>query len=179
MMHKKSPSTSSRRSRLMAHALYLIRAEDGNLFIVFFPFLCVMAVWGGIAVDLMRFESRRAALQSVTDRATLAAANLDQSQNPADVVLDYFTKSGMADHLDGPPLISEGFKRREVTVKGQYDLETMFMRHINNVMFTGGDRPDWTTLSAASNSTAVQGVGAVEVSLVLDLSGSMYSVIKN
>ncbi|WP_394154077.1 pilus assembly protein TadG-related protein [Loktanella salsilacus] len=177
MMQKTDPSHSPRFNRTRSWLMHLARSEDGNLFIVFLPMLFIMMVWGGIAVDLMRFESRRATLQGVTDRATLAAANLDQSLDPASVVQDYFVKSGLEDSMDGAPIVTEGYKRREVSVKGRYDLDTFFMRHLNNVLYATKSENDFKTLSAIANSTAVQGVGAVEVSLVLDLSGSMYYYI--
>ena len=176
-MRHTGQSHSQRSNRLRGWLLHLVRSEDGNLFLVFMPMLFIMMVWGGIAVDLMRFESRRATLQGVTDRATLAAANLDQSQDPASVVADYFAKSGLADSMDGPPIIEQGFKRREVSVKGRYELDTFFMRHLNNILYANNSENDFKTLTAVANSTAVQGVGAVEVSLVLDLSGSMYYYI--
>jgi len=88
-------------------------------------------------------------------------------------VADYFAKSGLADSMDGPPIIEQGYKRREVSVKGRYELDTFFMRHLNNILYANNSENDFKTLTAIANSTAVQGVGAVEVSLVLDLSGSM------
>ena len=164
--------------RLRENARTLIRSEDGNLFVTFIPMMLVMMLWGGIAVDLMRFESRRAVLQSVTDRATLAAANLDQRLNPDEVVRDYFAKAGMSDAID-KITVDQTTKRREVAVEADFRLDTLFMRHVNNMLFEPNNDTDWKTLTAPADSTAVQGVGAVEVSLVLDLSGSMYAYIKN
>ncbi len=93
MQGKNSKSAPKFRAALTARLTHILRSEDGNLFVVFVPLLFIMAIWGGIAVDLMRFESRRAALQGVTDRAVLAAANLDQKLDPKAVVFDYFTKA--------------------------------------------------------------------------------------
>lgn len=164
--------------RLGARARDLIRSEDGNLFITFLPMLGVMMLWGGIAVDLMRFESRRATLQSVTDRATLAAANLDQSLAIPDVVNDYFAKSGLSDSVKSIDW-EKTTTRREVSVDADFELKTLFLRHVNNWIFEENTDQDWSTLTAPAKSTATQGVGAVEVSLVLDLSGSMYAYIQN
>ena len=176
-MNQLPPSARLRR-RILGTLRHLTRSEDGNLFVTFIPMLFVMMLWGGIAVDLMRFESRRAALQSVTDRATLAAANLSQTLDPKAVVDDYFAKTGMADSLE-KTTVDQTTKRREVTVEADFKLDTMFLRHVNNFVFTENNDYDWKTLTAPADSTAVQGVGAVEVSLVLDLSGSMYAYIKN
>ncbi len=148
--------------------LRFVRSEDGNLFIVFLPLLFIMLAFGGMAVDFMRFETKRAMLQGVTDRATLAAANLAQTQDPKAVVVDYFTKAGMADQLSGDPVIDQTVGRRQVSVKSAVVMDTFFLRMLDGKL---------QTLSANATSTAVQGVGAVEVSLVLDLSGSMYNVV--
>ena len=164
-------------SRLTAWARHVVRSEDGNLFIVFFPMLIIMMLWGGIAIDLMRFESRRATLQSVTDRATLAAANLDQKLVPKDVVDDYFRKAGINGNVSWTTNVETAFKRREVSVDSGYDLDTLFMRYLTRLYFGEKTANNFDTLRTNADSTAVQGVGAVEVSLVLDLSGSMFSVI--
>ncbi|SEN57215.1 Putative Flp pilus-assembly TadE/G-like [Loktanella fryxellensis] len=156
--------TRSRQIRRLADRW---RAEDGGLYIMFLPMLAIMAIWGGIGVDMMRFESRRAMLQGVTDRAALAAANLGQSQTPSAVVTDYFLKAGMAPQLKST-VVNQSFQRRDVTVNSTYDMDTMFMRYLG---------PQFNTLAAPAVSSAVQGVGAVEVSLVLDLSGSMHNTI--
>ena len=50
------------------------RDEDGEIIILTLILLVVMLVVGGMGVDFMRFEARRVVLQSVSDRAVLAAA---------------------------------------------------------------------------------------------------------
>ncbi|MBU2359393.1 MAG: pilus assembly protein [Alphaproteobacteria bacterium] len=167
-MTQKHQSTQINRKGPVPRLAAFVRSEDGNLFMLAVPLILIMAIWGGIAVDLMRFESRRAMLQGVTDRAVLAAANLNQTQDPKLVVRDYFAKAGMADQLAGDAIVNQGYKRREVTVAGDYELNTFFMRYLGDA---------YKTLSAQTISTAMQGVGAVEVSLVLDLSGSMANTI--
>ncbi len=169
-MRQRHQSARISRKGPVRHLETFVRSEDGNLFVLAVPLILIMAIWGGIAVDLMHFESRRAMLQGVTDRAVLAAANLNQTQDPKLVVRDYFAKAGMADQLAGDAIVSQGYKRREVTVSGDYELDTFFMRYLGDT---------YKTLSARTISTAMQGVGAVEVSLVLDLSGSMANKIGN
>lgn len=143
------------------------REEDGSVIVLTLFLLVLMLILGGMAVDFMRFESRRAKLQGVTDRAVLAAADLDQELDPAAVVADYFAKAGMASYLDGPAEVSPpSTEYREVTAKGKMTLNTFFLRLI------GTD-----TLTARSASTAIEGVGNIEVSLVVDVSGSMREVI--
>jgi Flp pilus assembly protein TadG len=70
------------------------REEDGSI-ILFSLFLFVLMILiGGMAVDLMRFETRRVHVQNTLDSAMLAAADLDQDLDPEAVVRDYFAKAG-------------------------------------------------------------------------------------
>ena len=90
--------------------------EDGALIV--FSLMMIMILWfGGMAVDLMRYETTRAKLQGSLDRATLAAVNLDQIMPPADVVRDYLDKSGMLHFLQGEPNVSQGINYRVVTAQ--------------------------------------------------------------
>jgi hypothetical protein len=89
--------------------------------------------FGGMAVDLMRYETTRAKLQGSLDRATLAAADLDQVMAPADVVRDYLDKAGMLHFLQGEPSVSQGINYRVVTAQASapmplffYDLPRIF-----------------------------------------------------
>lgn len=143
------------------------KEEDGSVIVLTLFLLVLMLILGGMAVDFMRFESRRAMLQGVTDRAVLAAADLDQDLDPAAVVKDYFKKAGMENYLDGEPYVSPASTDyREVRANGRIDLDTYFLRLI------GMD-----VLTATATSTAIEGVGNIEVSLILDVSGSMNETI--
>ena len=143
-----------------------VRDEEGSLIILTLLLLVVMLVLGGMAVDFMRFESRRAMLQSVSDRAVLAAANLDQSLEAEQVVEDYFEKSGFGGSIVGKPFVSDSGGSRFVSVNADLDIDTFYLRMI------GID-----TLTASAASSAVEGVGDVEVSLVLDISYSMRQMV--
>lgn len=58
------------------------RDEDGSI-ILFSLFLFVLMILiGGMAVDLMRFETRRVHMQNTLDSAMLAAADLTQTLDP-------------------------------------------------------------------------------------------------
>jgi len=139
------------------------REEDGAL-IVFgvYVFLIILLV-AGIGVDLMRFERDRSRLQNTLDRAVLAAADLDQELAPNDVVADYFDKAGMSDYLTSVT-VDEGLSYRTVSGSATADVDTKFMH------MTGVD-----TLTAPASSTAEERIDGVEISLVLDVSGSMNS----
>lgn len=55
----------------------------------------LMMMIAGLTIDLMRYEAVRTRLQATSDRAVLAAADLDQTTNAKAVVEDYFAKAGM------------------------------------------------------------------------------------
>lgn len=139
------------------------RDEDGGIIILTLLLLMTILVMGGMAVDFMRFESQRVQLQSVSDRATLAAAELDVDKSKAELVItDFFETAGFADNIIGTPVIVDNGNSRTVSVDSQVDINTFYLRLV------GIDQ-----LSAPARSGATEGVGKVEISLVLDISGSM------
>lgn len=138
--------------------------EDGGLIVLTLLLLISMLVIGGMAVDFMRFESERTKLQSVSDRAVLAAANLNQQRDPATVIADFFEAEGFAGAIVGQPDIDKNANGSTITLNSRVDVDTFYLRLI------GMD-----TLSAPASASAIEGTGNVEVSLVLDISGSMGS----
>ena len=144
------------------------RDEDGGVIIMTLLLLVVMLVLGGMAVDFMRFESRRALLQSVSDRAVLAASDLSQTVNSEEVVKDFFRTQGFEDSIIGEPIASDVAGTRSVRVDSEVDVNTFYLRLI------GIDE-----LTAPARSAAVEGTGNVEVSMVLDISGSMNSWVSS
>ena len=122
----------------------------------------LMLMVGGIGIDFMRSEMRRTQVQQTLDRAILAAADLDQQRAPKEVVADYFAKSGMSDYLSSIT-VTENSGFRTVSATASTDMDTQFMKLLG-----------YKTLTIPSRGTAGEKIGAVEVSLVLDISGSMY-----
>ncbi|MFW2543305.1 pilus assembly protein TadG-related protein [Primorskyibacter sp. 2E107] len=135
--------------------------EDGNvtIFSVFMVMLTLIIT--GASIDIMRFEATRAKMQSTMDRAVLAAADLDQQQDPVAVVQDYMFKAGLESAL-ATVEVDSGLNHRTVTANGSVDLKTFFMK------MSGFD-----TLTAPARSVAEEKISNVEISLVLDISGSM------
>ncbi len=143
--------------------------DEGGSMIVFSLFLFVlMLIVGGMAVDFMRFESRRSMMQGALDSAVLAAADLDQQGDPKTVVTDYLTKSQSGNCLSGEPGVESSSGYRKVEATCELVLDTIFLGYV------GMD-----TLKARAASTAIEGVGEIEVSLVVDISGSMREEIPN
>ncbi|MCG3268874.1 Tad domain-containing protein [Yoonia sp. I 8.24] len=136
--------------------------EDGGVIVMTLLLLITMLIMGGMAVDFMRFESRRAELQSVADRAVLAAAELDQELDTQLVIDDMFEKTGYGDNVLTTTIGGDSVTSRSVSVSTRLDVNTFYLR------LAGID-----TLSVPAQSGAIEGVGNVEISLVLDISGSM------
>ena len=166
MMSKAMPKAQQIRTLLKRFR----NEEDGSVIVLTLFLLVLMLILGGMAVDFMRFESRRAKLQGCIDNAVLAGADLDQSGTNAEVKLvveDWTEANDCKDDLAGPPVVTgDGVDYREVSADAALTLNTYFLRLI------GMD-----TLTATAASTAVEGVGNIEVSLVLDVSGSMREII--
>jgi Flp pilus assembly protein TadG len=138
----------------------------------------LMLVFGGIAVDYMRFEIRRVALQQTLDRAALAATNLENLRAPQDVVTDYFAKARLGEGLVmaeySTPTVSvvEGQNRssRQVSILAN-------VKSYNYFMGMGFMPVDY--LEGPTFTRAVQGAEKIEVMLVLDITGSMESTLPN
>ncbi len=161
------------RESLKLFMLRFAREEDGGITIMALFLLFSMLVVGGMAVDFMMFEARRATLQGVTDRSVLAAAKLGQDfateaeaeAHATSVVLDYFEIAGQTANLVGLPSIDVSGQSRSVTVDANLGAGTMYLRLI------GIDR-----LETGVTSAAIEGTSDIEISLVLDTSGSMGTV---
>ncbi|APG46270.1 Tad domain-containing protein [Phaeobacter porticola] len=137
--------------------------ESGVLVKPMVGFLLSMLAVGGIGVDLMRMERDRTILQYTLDRAVLAAADLDQPLPPAVVVQDYLNKAGLNKYYT-PPVAETGIGFKKV----QSTIDTTFETHM--LKFSSGqDMPLYAT------SRAEESIDALEISLVLDVSGSMRS----
>lgn len=149
------------RRRLPAMLQRFAREEDGLVTLFAILMILLMILMGGVGVDLMRHERERSRVQAVADRAVLAAADLDQTLSPEAVARDYFDKSGLADYISSVK-VEEGLNYRRVTVDASRDLNTMFMSKF------GQDK-----LHVPAKATAEEKVAKVEISMVLDISGSM------
>ncbi|MEP5760576.1 MAG: pilus assembly protein TadG-related protein [Litoreibacter sp.] len=143
------------------------KAEDGGATLAFglFTFVIMLAA-GGMAVDFMLAERERAEIQYTLDRAILAGAALSQPLEPEDVVRDYFDKSGIEDYelfVDTPEEANSLTSRRvEAAAASSRNNNFLKLVGINDL-----------TLSAGG--AAEERVQNVEISLVLDVSGSMGS----
>ncbi|WP_115383249.1 Tad domain-containing protein [Jannaschia formosa] len=140
-----------------------MRDEDGALTVVGLIFFAVMVLAGGVAWDMMRSERDRAELQYATDRATLAAASLSQTRDPKQVVEDYLEAAGIRHDSVRIQTFKDDVSSR-VTVHGRSETPSMFMNMVGQDEMRA---PVW--------SQAREEKWDLEVSVVLDISGSMNS----
>jgi Flp pilus assembly protein TadG len=149
--------------RVIAHLRRFRNEEDGVMVAFSMLMLLTMLVVGGIGVDIMRYEMDRVRLQNTLDRAVLAAADLDQELNARTVVRDYFTKADLVQYLTNID-VQEGLGSKRVEATAEADINTFFLK------LMGID-----TLTARANGAAQESIDGLEISLVLDVSGSMSS----
>jgi hypothetical protein len=135
--------------------------EDGSFFVFGMILFSLMVMIGGIAVDVMRYEQRRVALQQTLDRSVLAAASLTQDLDPVVVVDDHMEKAELREHLDRVT-VTEGLNFRNVNAEAESDLRNFFMHMVGVPEF-----------AVPALSEAEQRINNVEIWLVLDVSGSM------
>lgn len=140
-----------------------VRDEDGALTMAAVAMIMGTVLIGGIYFDMQRNEMERVRIQNTADRAVLAAADLDQTIDPTEVVQDYFDKAGIPDRANSVT-VSEGLNFRTVSVNSDSVTPTNFMHML------GIDE-----LPLRSFAEAEERVNNVEISMVLDISGSMAS----
>ncbi|PVA10488.1 hypothetical protein DC366_08350 [Pelagivirga sediminicola] len=133
--------------------------------------LFIMLIAGGFAMDLMRQEMKRAHIQNTLDTAVLAGAGAPYGVGPTpkEIVQDYMAKAGMASYLgpiddDGEGLddVIHTLNMSKVSATAKMSMDTHLL-HLSGIK----------QLGAAAASTAERRVPKLEVSLVLDVSGSM------
>ena len=159
------------------------RADDsGNVAIMsFFTIIPMILLMGG-SIDLWRLEMERKRVQSVLDRGVLAAARVDHNQaNGAgqvgvDQIKAIVTSYAAAQGVTLPPEPATQWNIRNERDNGYRRVEVASTFQMPTTFFKMLDR-DTFELEVAS--VAEEQKTTVEVSLVLDISGSMASYIDN
>ncbi|GGE29009.1 hypothetical protein GCM10011360_16440 [Primorskyibacter flagellatus] len=151
------------RGQMTRFVTRFVRAEDGVMLSLVVFMLLIMMVVAGIGVEIMRTEMERTRLQQTIDSATLAAAHKDNTLDPKAVVKDYFAKAKLASYINDSDIKVEGAgTARAVEVRLQANVKTPFLKPLG-----------YDTFSVPAAGRAEQAMGNSEVSLVLDISGSM------
>ncbi len=135
--------------------------ERGTMTIFALTMFSAAALLGGMAVDVMRYENRRTQMQTALDLCVLNAASLRQTLNETTLFNDCVRKAGMTGTIT-KLTVSKGYSSKSVTASATETIDTMFM-----------DMIGIESLTVTGTASAMERVGNVEVSLVLDVSGSM------
>lgn len=145
------------------------RSDESGAMAIFVIFIFVMMLmFGGIAVDVMRFEWRRVALQQTLDRSVLAASSMQQkSRTPQEITTEWFNVAGLGDELEvdyRAPTVTgvSNANKRSATASASLRSYNHFMGWL-----------DIPYLEAPVVAAAAEGIAKVEVVLVLDITGSM------
>ena len=135
--------------------------ERGSLSVLAVFLFAALLLISSVAIDVMRYEQERVRMQGTLDRAVLAATSLRQTQDMETVIRDYMARDGM-EHLIAGITTDGGLNFREARVSVQAQVPTLMMHLI-------GIR----TLPVSIVSAAEERVPNLEISLIVDLSGSM------
>lgn len=148
----------------IAMSVSRFKRDESGFATLFACFMIMMMVLvGGIGVDIMRAEMERVRLQNTLDRAVLAAADRDQKLTPQEVVLDYMAKSGIDNLVSAEDVLANVNKNERFVEVGSTTMAPTQFMHLMGV----------DELNVPALSRAEEGISNVEISLVLDVSGSM------
>lgn len=156
-----APSQNQKPHRMNTYLSRFVADEAGNLVIFGVYIFVVIFMVAGVGIDLMRLERDRTNLQYTLDRAVLAATDLEQELDPTFVVREYLQKAGFLQNLQSVSVEQSEFSR-EVIADVDGEMVTQFM-HMNGL----------DLLSIGAVSAARENVPSSEISLLLDISGSM------
>ncbi|MDJ0823767.1 MAG: Tad domain-containing protein [Paracoccaceae bacterium] len=137
------------------------KEQDGAMSYFALAGALVMMVFGGIGIDMIHAELKRNKVQNTLDRAVLAAAAVSNGQDPTYTVQEYFRAMKMTDALQGVN-VDMTDSTKTVAADGRYTMPSNFMQLL------GVD-----TIQASGDATAIHGLTNIEISMVLDISGSM------
>ncbi len=179
------PRNGARPNNTLATKLrFFGQDETGSLTVFAFAIFMIMVIVGGLGIDVMRAEMQRTRLQNTLDRAVLAAADLDQQLDPEAVVNDYFDKMGMTDYLTSVT-VDDGLNYRTVSAQASATVRTQFMQILGREELDGLRDKDAEEarlsfkslkfVTVPAKGTAEERIANVEISMVLDISGSMRS----
>ncbi len=140
------------------------REEDGSMIVMTLSIFMFMMVMAGLGIDTMRHEMERAKLQSTLDSAVLAGAKVPYGGDAKSVVEDYFAKAEMSKYLN--PIkdddVNSTVNSSKVEASASMTMDTYLMK------LSGVE-----TLTANAEAVAQTSIPKLEISLVLDVSGSM------
>lgn len=137
--------------------------EDGAMSFFMLPLFTLLIGIVGVSWGLVYNVLANMDDQDARERAVLAAALMTEGLDEEQVVADFMANRTLSEYQSEYTLtVNEMASSKSVTVEGGYFMPTIFLSLFNvDTLYVGGV------------SEAFVGEGAVEISVVLDISGSM------
>ncbi len=157
------------------------RSEDGAVAVLVAVLMVLLIVFAGMAIDFGMGINTRRALSQALDNAVLAAANRlsteDLSKDKVEEIIDEYLQANLKGSLGKGVELKElkvGYEPGgdEVSASVSAELKNNFMPLIN-LLNGGGD--EHRMLNVGSSSTARYPRNNVEVTVIVDVTGSMYT----
>ncbi len=165
--------SGQRGSALLKQMRHFQKDERGSIIIFSLFMFAMMLMVGGLAVDVMRAEYQRTKIQYTADRCALSAASLSQQIPAAEVVADCFQKADLG-WLNPTVIVDQTLNNKRVLIHlPDPKIKTIFLAVDWSKVFKIGTGGSVEYLATPASAAAVDGVQQVEISLVLDVSGSM------
>ncbi|MEL6646726.1 MAG: pilus assembly protein TadG-related protein [Pseudomonadota bacterium] len=169
---RQEPRATLKNSTALRCVAAFRRDEDGGGSLFSFYVTIMLLMLAGLGVDTMRQEMERTHLQATLDSAVLAGAGAptgSDKQDVKDIVEDYFAKHQMSSYLQEIDIDGQGSDDIEISLnatrvyaEANMDIDTYLLQ------MTGVDQ-----LRALGEAEAQVARPKLEISLVLDVSGSM------
>ncbi|KKL91387.1 hypothetical protein LCGC14_1895180, partial [marine sediment metagenome] len=156
----------SKYSMLINRIVHFRKDEGGGMLVLMLIVFFGITIFGGLAVDLANHERTRTTFQTHLDNAVLAAASLSQDLDAEEVVRSYLTSAG----LDPSEVEIETREEKIGGILVGRTVEASLPAGLNTYFFRFFDID---TLGMTISSEATERVEDIEISLVLDVSGSM------
>ncbi|MBL1436684.1 MAG: VWA domain-containing protein [Rhodobacteraceae bacterium] len=150
--------------------------EKGGILAFYLIMFITLMIGGGMAVDFMNSEYQREKVQDALDRGVLAAAAIGKAAraitptqiaaaeaNSILIVKSYLQGAGYDPEAPGVSIVPDfTLNSQGIVASANYEVDTFFLR------LTGID-----TLGGSAGAGALVTQNDIEISLVLDVSGSM------
>lgn len=146
----------------MSHFRQLLADQRGNVAVISALMLLPMLLLAGGATDIARYETFRAQLQDGVDRAVLASASLTQGMGVEATAAEYLKSVPFIADVDLDYDYDVALNGRRVTITARYDMATGFLPLIGI-----------NTMEVVAKASAEERRKNLEISLMLDMSGSM------
>jgi len=141
----------------------IVKDERGALTPLMLVLFIGMILITGVSLDLIRQETERSDLQDALDRGVLAATSMTQTVEAELTIADYLAKRPFSTGNLSVTVVSQGTgSSRQISAGAEYNMNTIFLR------LAGLNQ-----LKVPAVAGAAQSFENVEVSLVLDISGTM------